>query len=144
MYHWHTYSTSSCCSPIVSTSPAASQLHRSASIAASQLRPFQLLSDCIRFGCCSPIASVSTALRLHPLLLLLPDCICFNRCSPIASTCSPSCSGRFQPMPNVLEHSSRSLRFKYEGRSSLVEFSPAPRTSHFRHLLSSHAAWERG
>ena len=51
----------------------------------SQLRPLQLLPDCVRFGCCSPIVSAPTAApRLHPLQLLLPDCIRFDCCSPIA------------------------------------------------------------
>ena len=46
------------------------------------------LPDCVRIGCCYPIASASTvAPRLRPLRLLL----------------LASCSGRFQPMPNVLE-----------------------------------------
>ena len=131
----------SCCSPFAS-----------ASAAAPRLRPLQLLlPDCIRFSCCSPIASASAAARclcslqlllpncvcfscslitsastaapqLRPLRLLLPDCVLFDCCSPIASACSPSCSGRFQPMPepNVLEHSSQRSRFKYEGRVSLV------------------------
>ena len=35
-----------------------------------------LLSDCVRFSCCSPIASASTATRRsRPLQLLLPDFI---------------------------------------------------------------------
>ena len=35
-----------------------------------------LLPDCVRFNCCSSIASTSTAApRLHPLWLLHPDCI---------------------------------------------------------------------
>ena len=39
--------------------------------------------DCVRFRCCSPIASVSAAApRLRPLQLLLPDWVC---CSPIGS-----------------------------------------------------------
>ena len=115
--------------------------------ATPHLRPLQLLfPDC---GCCSPIASTSTAPRLLPLQLLLPDCIHFN-CSPIASAsavaprlhplqllpdcvhfscCSPIASASavlpqlFQPMPNVPEHSSQSSRFsklKYECRVLLV------------------------
>ena len=93
--------------------------------AAPQLRPLQLLfPNCVCFSCCSPIASASTAApRLRPLQLQLPDCIRFNCCSPIASACSLTCSGRFQPMPNVLEHSLWSSRFsklKYEGHASLV------------------------
>ena len=110
----------SCCSPLVS-----------ASAATPRLRPFQLLADCVRFGCCSSIASSTAAPASH---LQLPDCVCFGCCSPIASAstaaprlhplnaCSLTCSGRFQPMPNVLERSPRSSRFsklKYEGRASL-------------------------
>ena len=88
----------------------------------------------LRQSCCSPIASTSAAARhLCLLQLLLPDCVRFN-CSTIASAsavaprlhplnaCSLTCSGRFQPMPNVLERSPRSSRFsklKYEGRASL-------------------------
>ena len=71
---------------------------------------------------CSLIASAASP-RMHLLQLLLPDCIRFNCCSPIASTCSLSCSGSFQPMPNVLEHSSWSRRLrklKYKGCASLV------------------------
>ena len=61
-------------------------LHRSASTAAPQLCPLQLLlPDCVCFNCCSLIASVSTALRLRPLQLLLHDCARFNCCSPITS-----------------------------------------------------------
>ena len=85
----------------------------------------QLLPDCIRFGCCSAIAIASTAApRLCPLQLLLPDHVRFDCCS-LPSACSPSCSGRFQPMPgpNVLEHSSQSSRFKYE-RSRVTSLDP--------------------
>ena len=59
----------------------------SASVAAPWLRPLRLLlPDCVRFNCCSPIASASTAAqRLSPLQLLLPDCVRFSCCSPIAS-----------------------------------------------------------
>ena len=109
-----------CSSPKFNSCPIAC-----ASAAAPQLRPLQLLfpevqqlPDCVHFGCCFPIASASTAApRLHPL-----------------NACSLTCSGRFQPMPNVLEHSLWSSRFsklKYEGRARVT--SPAPRTSHFRH-----------
>ena len=109
----------SCCSPLASASDAA-----------PRLRPFQLLPNCVCFGCCSPIASASTAApQLRPLQLQLPDCVHFDCCSRIASACSPSCSGRFQLMPIVLEHASRSSRFsklKYEGRASLVYYSPRP------------------
>ena len=80
---------SCCCSPLASASAALSPR-------------FQQLPDCVRFNCCSPIASSSTAApQLHPLRLLLP----------IASACSLTCSGRFQPMPNVLEYSLWSSRF---------------------------------
>ena len=119
-------SVQSCYSPIASASTAAHRLHRSASTGAPCLRPLQLLlAACVHFSCCSPIASASTAPQLRPLQLP-PDCIGFNCCSPIASACSPSCSGRFQLMPNALEHSSRSSRFKYEGHESLVKSSPTP------------------
>ena len=66
-------------------------------IAAPQLCPLQLLlPDHVRFNCCSPIASASTAApRLRPLQLLLPDRVHFDCCS-LPSACSPSCSGRFQ------------------------------------------------
>ena len=55
-----------------------------------------LLPDCVRFSCCSPIASIrfdccspfasasAAARHLCLLQLLLPDCVCFN-CSPFAS-----------------------------------------------------------
>ena len=68
---------------------------------------FQQLPNCVHFGCSSPIASDSTAApRLRPLQLQLPDCVHFDCYTPIASACSLTCSGRFQPMPNVLELSS--------------------------------------
>ena len=103
----------SCCSRLrrFNCSPIAS-----ASAAAPRLRPLQLLlPDCVHFSCCSPIVSASTAApRLRPLRLLLSDCVHFGCCSPIASTSTTaprlhplrlllptSCSGRFQPMPNV-------------------------------------------
>ena len=71
--------------------------------ASTALPRFQQLPDCIRFGFFSPIASASTvAPWLRPLQLQLPDCIRFDCCSLIASTCSLTCSERFQPMPNVL------------------------------------------
>ena len=123
----------SCCSPIAS------------------IRFKLLFPVSVRFSCCPPIASlqlllatcvrssyscpISTAPRLRPLRLLLPDCVRFNCSSPIASACSLTCSGRFQPMPNVLESSSQSSRFstlKYEGRASLVYSRPTniPLPSH--------------
>ena len=112
----------SCCSPLAAASAAA--------------------LDCVRFNC-SPIASASAAApptsltaapRLRPLQLpplppppppprlrliqlQLPDCVHLQLLLPT------NCSGRFQPMPNILEHSSQSSRFsklKYEGRASLV------------------------
>ena len=66
---------------------AAPRLYPSASTAAphlrplqlllpDSLRPLQLLPDCVGFGCCSPIASTSTA---------APRFVPFNFCSPIAS-----------------------------------------------------------
>ena len=111
----------SCCTPIASIRfkllfPISVRFSCCPPIASLQL----LLATCVRFSCSSPI---STAPRLRPLRLLLPDCIRFNCSSPIASACSLTCSGRFQPMPNVLERSSQSSRFstlKYEGRVSLV------------------------
>ena len=112
----------------VSNPAPDSSLHRAA---APRLRPLQLLltacirisccmlPDCVRFNC-SLIASASAAApRLRPFHLQLPDCVRFDCCSPIASA---SCFERFQPMPNVLEHSSCSPRFgksKYEGCAPL-------------------------
>ena len=91
------------------------------SAAARHLRSLQLLFPDFNS---SPIASASAAApQLRPLQLPLPDCVRFNCSPPIASACSLPCSGRFQPMPNVLERSSQSSRFstlKYEGRASLV------------------------
>ena len=71
-------------SPTVSNPVPDSSLCRAA---APLLRPFQLqLPDCIRFSCCSPLASASAAApRLRPLQLLLPDSVRFNCSSPIAS-----------------------------------------------------------
>ena len=72
----------------------------------------------MRFGCCSPIASASTAApRLRPLVCCSPiasTCVRFDDCSPIATASSLTCSGRFQPMPNVLEHSLWSSKLKHE------------------------------
>ena len=106
--------------------------------------------DCVPFSCCmcSPLASASNQLllpraRLHPLQLLLPVCVrfqlllpycarfsCCSRSRPLqlllARDCSPiACIDPLAPpagfQSNVLEHSSRSSRFKlqYEGRASL-------------------------
>ena len=80
----------SCCSPIASASAAAPRLHRSASTDAPCLRPLQLLlSDCVHFSCCLPLASASTA---------LPDCVHFNCCSTIASPCDST------PRPSHFRH----------------------------------------
>ena len=83
--------------------------------------PQLLLPNRVCFRCCSPIVSASAAApRLCPLRLLLPDCVCLNSrtvptsasyCSPVVSVCNPSRSGRFQPLSNVLNHSSQSLKF---------------------------------
>ena len=97
----------SCCSPIASIRfkllfPVSVRFSCCPPIASLQL----LLATCVRFSCSSPI---STATRLRPLRLLLPYCVCcspivsVSRSSPIASACSLTSSGRFQPMPNVLE-----------------------------------------
>ena len=124
-----------------------------------------LLPYCVPFSCCFPIASAlqlllpdfvhplrdccspfpsdtAAAPLLRPLQLLFPDfnsspdCVRFDCCFPIASACSLTCSGRFQPNPNVLKHSfAAQLRFsklKYEGRASLVQSRPTniPLPSH--------------
>ena len=76
---WPFASASSCCSPIAPASAAARRLRLLQLLlpiasalaatprlptAAPRLRPLQLLlADCIRFNCCSPIASASTAAR---------------------------------------------------------------------------------
>ena len=121
-----------------------------------------LIPDCVRFSCCSPIALIrfnccspfaSASAAARHLCLLLPDCVRFN-CSPIM--CTSAAAPRLRPLrlllPDcirltlvaspVLENSSPCLMFsngssrfsklKYEGRASLV-YSPATRTSHFRH-----------
>ena len=56
------------------------RLPRSASISAE-------LPSCIRFSCCSPLASTSAAALdcVRTPFQLLPDCIRFGCCSPIAS-----------------------------------------------------------
>ena len=95
----------SCCSPIAY-----------ASAAAPRLRTLQLLlPDCVRFSCCSPIASIRFKLhavpRFRPLQLLPTDCIPsavarhlrslqllfpdFN-CSPIAS--ASAAAPRLRPL----------------------------------------------
>ena len=132
-------SSSSCCSPIAHASAAARRLRplqlllpiASASAATPRLRPLQfLLPDCVRFNCCSPIASASTAARpiasastaaprLRPLQLLLAR---FDCCSPIAYIRrlldSTPCPG---PMfSNILRGVRGSVnKLKYEGRASL-------------------------
>ena len=90
---------------------AAPRLHQSA---APHLRPLRLLlPDCIRFSCCSPIASASAAApRLHPLQRMVPDCVRFSCCSPITS--ASAAAPRLRPLqllltdciPTVLEDSS--------------------------------------
>ena len=119
----------SCCSPIALIRFNCCSPFASASAAARHL--------CLSFSCYSPIASVSTAPRLRSLRLLLLNCVHrkFNCCSgftcssPIAcasaaaprlrplNACSLTCSGRFQPMPNVLERSPRSSRTSHFHRS---------------------------
>ena len=93
--------------PLCLCSPIAS--------AARCLHPLQLLL---------PITSTSAATpRLRPLRLLLPDYVRFDCCSPITlARLQPMPGPKFQPMPgpNVLEHSSRSLRFKVTRHYSLV------------------------
>ena len=56
------------------------------------MRPLQLqlavlLTDCVRFHCCSPIVSAS--------------CVRFSCCSPVESVCSPNRSGRLQPLSSA-------------------------------------------
>ena len=122
------------------TSPSFVYVSNPAGAGQLSVRTELLLPDCVHFSCRSPIASIRFNCMLlpvcvrfsycSPLASALADCVRFNCCSPIASTCSPSCSSMFSNF-----HSSRSSRFsklKYEGRTSLV-YSPAPRTSHFRH-----------
>ena len=79
------------------------------------------LHDCVHFNYCSLIASALAAApqlchesglphraRSCRIQLLLPNSIRFSYCSPVVSACSPSCSGRFQHLLNILEHSSLS------------------------------------
>ena len=98
--------------------------------AAPQLRPLQLLLPadcidllqlllpiCIRFSCCSllasasaaacSIASISTAPRLH-LFQLLPDCVRFGCCSSPAVLECPMFS-------NILRRIRGSVKLKYHG-----------------------------
>ena len=90
-----------------------------------------LLPICVRFSCCSLLASASAAAgpncnrfnyfliesvsaaapQSHPLQLQLTDCVRLDCCSPIASASS---SGRFQPMPNVLEYSLLRVEFEIQ------------------------------
>ena len=78
----------------------------------SRLRPLRLLlPDCVRFN---------SAPRWRPLRLLLPDCVRFNCCSPIAFASAAAVLEDSGPaMSTILEYSSWSSRFKYEGRASL-------------------------
>ena len=139
----------SCCSPSAS-----------ASTAAPRVRSLQLLlPECVRFNCCSASASASTccsrvrplqlaAPRVHPLQLLHPDCVRSSCCSPLASASSvaprlrmlrlllPDCVRLlFWKIP-AHAHAMTEFEFKYEGRASLAESSPASRTSHFRHAYT--------
>ena len=91
---------------------------------ARQLSVQRTLTSATRFrpllNCCchTQIVSISaTAPRSHPILLLLPDSahpqllpdrFCFSYCPRVCS-CSPNPSGRFQLVPNILEHSLQSL-----------------------------------
>ena len=84
--------------------------------------------DCVHFNCYSLIASASaTAPRSRLPQLLLPDCIHFRCCSLIDhvhsisgcahfSYCSPQLCPHASPdileVPNILEHSSLSSRFR--------------------------------
>ena len=88
-----------CCSPFPSASAAARCWFTSASAA---LPRFQQLPDCVRLGCCSPIASASTA---------APRCVRFGCCSPIAS--ASTAAPRLHPLvaSPVLEDSSPCLMF---------------------------------
>ena len=124
-------SVQSCCSPIASASAAARTLPTrlpldplqllllsiaSVSTAAPRLHPFQLLLPvCIRFSCCSLLASTfSCCSRLRPFQLLLPDCIRFNCCSLIASASAAAPRQLFWKIPalsTILEHSMQSSRF---------------------------------
>ena len=114
----------SCCSPLASASAAARRLRplqlllSIASVStASRLRPLRLLlPDCVRFN---------SAPRWRPLRLLLPDCVRFNCCSSIAPASAAAPRQLFWKIPamsgtsTILEHSTQSSRFKYEGRASL-------------------------
>ena len=100
--------------PALNSRAAAPLLHQSASTAAPRLafastsaaarhmRLLQLLlTTCIRFSFCSPIASASaSAPQLRPLQLLLPNCVRFNCCSPIASACDFSPCPTFSNIPS--------------------------------------------
>ena len=69
-----------------------------------------LLPDCIR---CSSIVSASAAAPRSHLRQLL-RCVRFSYicyCSLVVSVCSPSRSGGFQPLSNILDRSSQSSKF---------------------------------
>ena len=125
------------CSPISSASAAARRLRPRFSCCSRArlrhplqlllplcLRFQQLLPDCARFICCSPLASASIQLLL-PIAstwLLLPDCVHFNCCSPItsASTAAPRLRLLDSTDPNILRGVRGSVnKLKYEGRVSL-------------------------
>ena len=79
-----------------------------------------LLPDCVRFSCCSPIASIhfnccslfvsasDAARHLCLLPLLLPDCVHFN-CSPIAS--ASAVAPRLRPLHLLLRLHLQLVRF---------------------------------
>ena len=92
------------------------------------------LCPLIRYSCSQ--SPISTAPRLCPLWLLLPDCIHFDCYTPIASACSLTCSGRFQPMPNMFSNFLCRVWGSVNNWSTKVarhQSSPTPRTSHERH-----------
>ena len=130
-------------------------IDRSASTAAHHLRSLQLLlPDCVRFSCCSPLASASAAaprlrplepsaaapgprllnccspIILRPLRLLLPDCVRFNCCSSRLRPLRLLHAPRLHPLvpPAVpalaLEHSSRSSVYSEVRRSRVTSLVP--------------------
>ena len=113
--------------------------------------PLQLLlPDCIRFSCCSLLASASAvALRLRPLQLLLPDCVRFN-CSPIAST--SAVAPRLRPLQlllpdrvrfnccSLIAHASTAAPLLHASAcnpSCSGRFQPMPRPNVLEHSLRS-------
>ena len=97
-----------------------SPLASTSAAALSRLRPFQLLTDCVRFGCCSPIASASN---------LLPNGVRFVCCSPIASvsTAAPRLCP-FQLFPDCVPFgcsaaAPRQLFWKIPAMSTILEHS---------------------